>query len=383
MTFFLVLLLLVLGAVALERNLRPWRAYYSEPGVGAQWIWAPDTADSGVPTTFWLVRDMDWPSSTALAGRLAIAAAEGYELWLNGQRVGSRQTAIGGARIESDLYDVTGFLEAGVNRIVVEVRSSRGAGGLLASLRDAEGQPLLVTDGSWRVVRRFDRALLQGRTPSLQIDDSEPPAEAPVVWGHPPTGRWRVGTTQNPRKLPDLRPTAPTRFLPMRLRYPSPGSQWHPVKPQNRYPSVKSQRLVDFGEEITAFLALDFHRTPDAKRDGAPMLLFLSRDRLPRPGLQDLRPDVVAVPMPGAPGWRDLHPRRFRYVAVIGAPPGSSLVGESASGGEASAWMPPVMDHQGVFGLRPATGYTPVEEMVWNRLGGVSRVQATDVEDGS
>ena len=371
-TFFFVLLVLVLGAVALERSLRPWRAYYSEPGVGARWIWADDTAKPGLPTTFWLTRDFEWPGGSALTGRLAIAADEGYGLWLNGRRVGARQTVPGRAQIESDLYDVTAFLEAGANRIVVEVRSTRGAGGLLASLRDGDDRPVLVTDGSWRVVRRFDRALLQGRAAA----EGSEPAEAPVVWGHPPTGRWRVRAAQSPRKLPDLRPAANPPILPARHRYSAPGSPWNEVRPlDRRLPTVQGQSLVDFGREVTAFLTFDFTRTPDDRRDGEPILLFLSRDRLPRPGLEGLRPDVIAVPLPGAPGWRDLHPRRTRYVAVVGAPPGTTLHAQSASSAEVAAWVPPKIDHHGVFGLAPAQSYTPVEELVWNRLGGVKRAE--------
>ena len=372
-TFFFVLLVLVLGAVALERSLRPWRAYYSEPGVGARWIWSDHTAKPGLPTTFWLTRDFEWPGRSALAGRLAIAADEGYELWLNGRRVGARQTVAGRAQIESDLYDVTGFLEAGTNRIVVEVRSIRGAGGLLASLRDADDRPVLVTDDSWRVVRRFDRALLQGRPAAAEADGT---SEHPVVWGHPPTGRWRVRAAQSPRKLPDLRPAADPPILPARHRYAAPGSPWNEVLPRDhRLPTVQGQSLVDFGREVTAFLTFDFTRTPDDRRDGEPILLFLSRDRLPRPGLEDLRPDVVAVPLPDAPSWRDLHPRRTRFVAVIGAPPGTTLHAEPASSAEVAAWVPPKIDHHGVFGLEPAQSYTPVEELVWDRLGGVKRAE--------
>lgn len=373
-TFFFVLLMLVLGAVALERSLRPWRAYYSEPGVGARWIWADDTADAGLPTTFWLTRDFPWPGGSSLMGKLAIAADEGYELWFNGRRVGARQTAAGRTQIESDLYDVTSFLETGVNRIVVEVRSTRGAGGLLASLRDADDRPVLVTDESWRVVRRFDRALLEGR-PALATEASSA-AEAPVVWGHPPTGRWRVRAAQSPRKLPDLRPAATLPILPARHRYSAPGSPWTEVNPlAQRLPTVQGQSVVDFGRELTAFLAFDFTRTRAEDRNGDPILLFLSRDRLPRPGLENLRPDVVAVPLPGAPTWRDLHPRRARYVAVVGAPRGTTLHAVAASNAEVAAWVPPKIDHKGVFGLEPAQSYTPVEELVWNRLGGVKRAE--------
>jgi len=134
-------------------------------------------------------------------------------------------------------------------------------------------------------------------------------------------------------------------------------------------------------DEVTAFLALDLRRTPDAARDGAAILLFLSKDRLPRPGLEDLRPDLVATPVPDAPTWRALHPHRFRYVAVIGAPPGATLRADPVSPAEAAAWAPPPSGHDGVFGLEPATGYTPVEEMVWDRLGGVQRAQESVSED--
>jgi hypothetical protein len=78
--------------------------------------------------------------------------------------------------------------------------------------------------------------------------------------------------------------------------------------------------------------------------------------------------------MPGAYSWRDLHPRTFRYVAVVGAPDGSTLHVDVVSTGEAAAWAPPQIDHQGVFGLRPAASYSAVEVLVWDRLGGIRTV---------
>lgn len=375
LVFFGVLLALVLGAVLMEHSLRPWRAVYSEPGLGGQWIWAAGAAEAGLPVAFWLVRDIDLRPEAISGARLAIVADEGYSLWVNGRRVGSRMVDAGRSRLDSDLYDVSGYLEPGVNRLLVEVQSLRGAGGLLASLRGADERPLLVTDERWLVLREARLDVMQGRVRLGRLGSADEGFERPVVWGYPPSGRWRARQPLGMRRLPVPRPARPAPRLPLRIRHPSKDSEWTDLDARSQLPALGAQSLFDFGEPVTGFLTMSLRHFDAAGRGALPALVFLSKDRPPLPGLENLRPDVVAVPMPGSTAWRDLHPRTFRYVAVVGPPPQDSLFVEPVTDAEAGAWTAPAADTSGVFGLDPSRSYTAVEELVWRRLGGVERAR--------
>ena len=69
------------------------------------------------------------------------------------------------------------------NRIVVAVRAPQGAGGLLAAIDIApETENWIVTDGQWKIYRRWDPLILQF--------DIAGQWERPVIVGEPPIGRW-------------------------------------------------------------------------------------------------------------------------------------------------------------------------------------------------
>lgn len=372
LVFFLGLLALVVVAVLVEEMMGEHRSRALEPGLGASWIWAEGVADSHRPVAFWIARDLELDAAQVAGARLSVAADEGYVLWIDGRRVGSRAFRAGDGR-RTDLYAVEEYLEPGTNRILVELRSSRGAGGFLASLRDAARRPLLVSDGSWRVFRRHHPSLLHGWE-GLDELARRLGGEEPVVWGRPPTGRWRVRAARELRPTPTVGLVPPAPIRPLRVGHPSPGSPWTVVDPDLPLYPVGRLSLFDFGRVVEGYLRIGLD---PAAAEGSPGagLLFLSESRPPRAGLESRRPDVVVIPLPGRDRWQDLHPRRFRFAALVGLAPRRWIEVEPVSAEEATAWKPPERRFDGVFGLRPAVGYTPVEERVWDALGGVDRAR--------
>ena len=177
------LLAAMLGLVVLASGAQRFAARVFEPGHGARWIWAAGDYRDGDPIAFYAVRELELEA--AAPARIAITADDTYLLYVNGRRVGA-----GSYRLDAPLdeYEIGDFLQTGVNRILVEVRSNRGAGGLIAEITlGSVGTPLahdisvgahhpIVTDGSWRIVRRYDPGLFGGwSTPES--------GEAPRVWG--------------------------------------------------------------------------------------------------------------------------------------------------------------------------------------------------------
>ncbi|HMB51716.1 MAG TPA: hypothetical protein VKU40_00280, partial [Thermoanaerobaculia bacterium] len=198
------------------------------PTGDAEWIWAELPARTVTPQAFYAVRDFDLGAVPAVA-ELRVQADEEYVLHLNGRRVGSNRYRAGDPL---DVYPVGDLLHAGANRLVAELRSARGYGGFLAALVDGDGEPLLVTDASWRILRSHRPGLLDGR--SILVGSE--PAHS---WGPPPVGRWPV---------PALGPSRPTTV-----------ECGQPCAPR---PAVAAERLddwvhrFDFGEEVTGYVVL-------------------------------------------------------------------------------------------------------------------------------
>lgn len=366
----LVALFVLAFALALaEDGARAWRADHAEPSLGARWIWADGVADAGEPVAFWLVRDVviDRACSTEepCPAWLSIAADEEYALHVNGRRVGA---GVHRPEASADLYDLRDDLETGTNRILVEVRSSRGAGGLLASLRlDDPERAVVVTDESWRVMRRADPRVFGG---SVYLDD---PAvaeslEVPKTWSRPPAGRWRP-------KPPEAKPSElvywppPEIHRPRRVRGAAAGTAWREIDPSNA-PSLETpipggaQAIYDFGRPVQGFLEIDLDS--QAPAEDLPRLLFFADDAPPMPAERSA--DAVAVPVPGGGDWRDARPRRFRYVAVIGPGAITDLRVEAVSDDRYAALAPPPAPSDGVFGLPAIHGVSHAEEWVRKRL---------------
>ncbi len=341
---------LALAAGLVEHGVAAWRADL-EPSSGARWIWAAGSYQDGEPAAFFALRDVEVENPDG--ARMAIAVDESYVLYVNGYRVGSGSYR-GGAAM--DAYDLAGVLRPGANRILVEARSSRGAGGILAELQ--LGGRSVGSGGDWRIFRRHAEELFE---PGARLADGEPPQ----VWGRSPTGRWRLE--------PPAR-TKPAAFVPGKPRRPRgaarfrqlhPGASWIslPLK-RSRFPNLGQQLMFDWGEPVQGFLRLDLR-----SRTAEPALLFFG---LEEPDPQRRPPDAVLLPVPGSSRWADAHARRFRYVTMIGAAPRSFAEVRLTNDALTAEYAPPAPP-AGVFGLTPPAAHTAIEERVWRRLGRQAR----------
>ncbi len=322
---------------------------------GACWIWATGDYGGGKAIAFLAARDLELAATGP--ARLQIAADETYLLYVNGRRLGGGSYRPGKPL---DEYDAGPFLEIGLNRILVELRSSRGAGGLLARLElGSSGEArddsrTLVTDGDWRIFRRYDPGLFGGWS-TLEGGD------APKVWQRAPTGRWRLAAGSRPRPIPFQGFPPPERRRPLRHRkYVDPA--WLDIDwSRRRIPALGPQQVYDWGEEVEGYLAFDLRS--DA---GQPGLVYFASEQPPDPNTRP--PDAVILPVPGRRHWQDAHPRRFRYALVVGAEPHSWMELELLNGDVAHALAAPAENHDGVFGIEPPRSYSGAEEAVWQRL---------------
>jgi hypothetical protein len=339
------------------------RARMSIPTGEAEWIWKPLARSESSPVGFYAVRDftLDPPPANA---RLLISADQEYILYLNGRRLGSGRYASGKRGALLDRYEVADRLAPGGNRLLVEVRSGQGTGGLLLALVDgASGRPLLGTDERWRLFRRDHPFLLRGLVPiSPKLELGE--GEDIFSWGLPPMGRWGVPTVGPERPLyPDLVGHLPAVAAPRPLLLThSLGRDLPPVP----------RTVFDFGHEVTGYLHLTL--APDrVQRAG---LLFTGIDAVPDP--LDLRPAGAIITIPDRHGWEDASPRRLRYVLVVGLQPAGAEIQPVAEGRAAdlAALLPGEERTEGVLGIVPPALRTPVEDEVWRkfeRVPGIAR----------
>ena len=278
-----VVLLTLLVAVA-GRGCRTWLAVTFLPTGRAEWIWARGATEAGQPMAFYAVRDFDLPTLPAQA-ELRIAASEEYLAWLNGFPVGA---GWGGAHPPLDRWDVRQLVRPGGNRLVVEARSSWGAGGLLASLQADGDQPVVATDDQWRVFRVHRLGIVRGWLP---LDSGE----APQVWTLPPTARWRIPQPQPVRVVTALRPPTTRVLMPRRVSH-------RPAEPDGM-PAL----VFDFGREVVGTLRFEVRGASQPARlwlDSAPLTLF------------EHAPTTSVITIPGRGFWQDSVPRRFRYVGI-------------------------------------------------------------------
>ncbi|MDY7091792.1 MAG: hypothetical protein SX243_02350 [Acidobacteriota bacterium] len=253
------------------------------PATGdAQWIWAPSLDPANTePAVYFAFRDFQLDARPEQA-RLLIQAEEEYRVWINGRPVGSN---VFHQQAPLDVYRIEKLLLPGGNRLLVELRSSFGGGGLLASLEaggeDGELRPVVVTDGAWRVSREWQPGLLGGWT-------SPQEAEPVRVWGRPPIGRWGV---------PKLGPERPvTALLKQGSMLPKP---W--VASLQRESPVRAQSRWE--EPVVGYLSLELE--PGSGRIG---LVVPAQDE----------PAVAVMVALGASRWVDARPRRWRRAEILG-----------------------------------------------------------------
>lgn len=341
------LLAAILGLALLAGTAERFAARLFEP---ACWIWAAGDYGDGEPIAFYAVRDLELAS--AGPARVVIAADETYLLYANGRRLGTGTYRPGQPLDEYDLGD---FLEVGLNRILVELRSTRGAGGFFARIElEGERTETVVTDAGWRIFRSYDPGLLGGWSTLAG-------GEVPQVWQQAPTGRWRLAASHLRRPIPFQGFPPSGRSRPRRHRKYF-DSAWLDLDwSRRRIPALGPQQVFDWGEEVEGYLAFDLRSD-----GGEPGLVYFGSAQSPDP--QARPPDTVILPVPGRRHWEDAFPRRFRYVLVIGAEPYSWMELNQLSGANARVLAAPADNHDGVFGLVPPRSYSRVEEAVWKRL---------------
>jgi hypothetical protein len=340
---------LIFALVALagaERALRWSVSRTSLPTGSAQWIWAAVEEGRSEPQTYYLVRDFHL-DFRGRQGRLLCLADEEYVAIINGVQVG-------GGRFDGrgvlDEYSVGRFLKRGKNRLVVEVRSSRGTGGLLLSLEAQGGgnSKTVVSDDTWRVFRHQERGL--GRA-----SEALPEGEAPVVWGPPPMGRWPLPTEVK------LRPTIPGLLLDVearkavRFRRGGGESVWSRLGgDEARNAGLGSWVTFDFGAPVTGYLALEY------PIEESPVgLIYLGVEE---PDLAVARPGAVMAGVQGGWLWSDALPRRFRYATVLvrdGSVTGAMVYPTHPK--KTAELIPDEAGVRGVFGLRSEKLRTPLE----------------------
>jgi len=294
----------------------------------AQWIWAP--GDWRHPRTlgFFAAADV-WLEKPVTAAKLNLTADEEFVVWVNGSRAGSGRYDRGRSMAS---FDLSHLLGPGGNRIVAELRSSRGAGGLLAWL-EVDGRILARSGPDWRLFHDSRPGLLRGWLPLES-------GEAPQIWGEAPMARW-AGLTAGESAAAVfadrlVEPVAVEAALGVHLSASGPaiadappqaagrwGRQWSQSAP---LPQLLGAVALDWEREITGYVELDFVGDGDA-------LLFTSSVGLPDPAR--LTAATVIVRVAGQSVWRDSVPRRFRYLIVAGEP---RLVGARAYETSEPAW---------------------------------------------
>jgi len=339
----------VVALVGLEAGYRVWAVTVGSSG-SAAWIWAAEDPRQTQPLAFYLVRDFSI-SELPERAQLLVLADEEYLLYLNGRRIGSNIYRSGAAL---DRYDVAPLLVVGGNRLVAEVRSRKGSGGFLSQLR-VEGEEWVVSDGSWRVLRHYHPGLLGGW---LRVDN----AEAPRVWGRPPTGRWGrlevgpwrplfiAGATESPAiSWASKNDPLPWRALAEVFRRPLRRIGW--------------PHSWGWSEVVEGYVELEFE-------EGAPTagLVFLSEG--PADRVAAAPTDCLLSP-PGAPRWSSAVPRRFRHLVVVAAKQPSSVGLVSAPAGMALRFAHP--REEGVLGIAPPARNSPLEGEVLRLMAETSR----------
>jgi hypothetical protein len=346
----------------------------------AEWIWAEVPAARTRGLAFYAVRDVDLGATPPAEARLLISAEEEYRVWWNGRPVGEGAPHPGGPL---DAYRMDDLLVPGMNRVVVLVRSGRGQGGLLAALvpliprASAEvpdtsgeewGEPLLVTDGSWQIVRRERDGLVEGWLPVVRRrgkgEGSWPPegfpaalATAPRVWGLPPVGRW--GWPWAPEGA-----EAPSGGGRSRLLWSAQGAAAPP------------SRVVRFGleEAVEGLLTIEFAPLDPADPDprpGAPPSALVAVGQTPPDLAGGGAASALAVTPDDALAWRDVSARGFSHVEISSTRPvvSVSVVPRPAGVIPAPRRLFAVGEERsGLFGIRTPPSRPPLEKQLRRQL---------------
>ena len=359
----LLTLLAVLGALIGLHHLWQWFLQsYVLPTRQAQWIWIADGNEETGPVAFYAVRDFDLDDPPTRA-TLTTTADEESLVFLNAVPIGGSHYANGRSLM---LYNVEEALETGTNRLVVEVRSVRGIGGVLLRLEveAGEGVSRVVTDGDWQIFKSSNEALFDRALPL-------PEGEAPKVWGAVPIGRWMASA--KPKTIPtiaELRTMAGS-VAAQRFRLPMGNRPWQDLGRTDRSsPGLGNWVTFDFGEEVMAYLALRFPAQIEEESRPIGLLYLGDRPRI----LDRSEAERHVVIMPGQRIWLDAKPRRFRYATYVGLTTVSGADAYLVDANRASEIWTAEHATTGAFGLPVGQLGPSLEDIVWRELHSLSSI---------
>ena len=325
----------------------------------AQWIWAAPDRHGVVPLAFQAARDFTLEAPLGEAW-IRVLADEEYVLYLNGVRVGGGRYRPGAGL---DTYRVGPLLVAGANRLLVEARAGRRAGGLLLRLSAAGGLEV-VTGPDWSILLRHRERHLDPASPLEQ-------EQAPWLWGRPPTGRWGRPAPGAPLPLYGEVVAGERRQWPRRIRVDGVWREARQLQPSRQLrasaPSLGRLVTFDWGRPVTGYPTLFF-----VDRKSPKALLYFGCDSLD----SEASPDDRALGASGRLLWSAALPRRFRCLTVL-APDGIrgafvDAVDESRAAPLLAAAEAAEGPAAGVLGLeRPPELMTPVEDEIRRELQGL------------
>ncbi len=164
----------------------------------ATWIWSSSKGIAGGGAVNFFRRSLDLDAQPAEA-TICITADNGYELYVNGQRIGAELGYSKRAWGTVERFRVEPYMTLGRNVIAIRGESLGGSAGVVAAIhvRCQDGTTLdVVTDASWLAARSP-----KGKWASLDYDDSawKPAAAITRMGGRP----W--GMLTPPNKLTDAK----------------------------------------------------------------------------------------------------------------------------------------------------------------------------------
>lgn len=176
-----VTILLVLAFASFVFLFQFFSAKFHRSTGEAEWIWrGTERLSKGEPAAFYVAADFRVPQNAGYV-KLNVVADPEYTLFFNGRMIGG---AVFNESPAIDVYEVTPLAAKGaLNRVVLAVRSEKGAGAILASVDFAPMlRNLVVSNAGWRVFERWDDRIVQpgwfaGSTTARAL-------------GKPPFGRW-------------------------------------------------------------------------------------------------------------------------------------------------------------------------------------------------
>ena len=332
----------------------------------AQWIWVSGATEEARPVAFYAVREFELAEIPVQAS-LTTTSDEESLVFLNAVPIGGSHYANGRS---VRLYDVVEALRVGRNRLVVEMRSVWGVGGLLLRLEISgkSGNQEIVSNQDWAIYRQSTDEL-------FDIESVLPQGESPKVWGAAPVGRWLVlGEPVLVPTIAELR-TTDNALGASRVRMPAGAKRWQELgKTDRSSPALGNWVTFDFGEEVMAYLALRF--PPQADEGSQPVgLLYLGHQ--PRI-LNRSQAERHVVLMPGQRIWLDARPRRFRYATFVGLTPISGADAYPVDESRAEEIWGTRHATAGAFGLPVGQLGPSLEDIVWRELHSLTSV--ADVE---